>query len=390
MKKEVEVKTSENNKKRNIILIVVGLLLLIIILFLLWFFNRKFDVVFDYNNGAKNETVLVKYNKVIKSDDIKTKDDLGEKFLGWYLVTNVDGKEKLSEKPFDFETKISKDIHLKALYDGKVETITVSFDTKGGSKIEDIIINKDSELTLPTSPTYKGYTFKGWVDKNNRPINNKVKLSEDTTLYAVWEKVEEKAPEVKNETPAPEPEPEIKEEKISLTLSNSYMHRDGTKKSRATATVENASGNVTYSLSSTICAKINSSTGEINAIPYSELDSQAQQVCEVGQTVTVTAKLPSGKSASKTLILEEDLILSAGNNQYISKTTDINTGSNDFTVKANQNVKWTTNGTVSSSVTTNGTTCIGKADSSNSRFATIIATTLGGQKVQVNWYSVVN
>ena len=390
---EVEVKTSKDNKKRNIILIVVGLLLLIVILFLLWFFNRKFEVTFDYNNGSKEEVVLVKYNKTIDNKDVKAGDDLGEQFIDWYLVLEEkDGNDILSEKPFDFKTKINENTKLKAVYKGVVETIIITFDSKGGSKVEPITINKGAELTLPKDPTYKGYTFKGWVDKNDKSIDNKTTFEEDTTLYAKWEKVEEKKTEPKKETPKKEtPKQEVKkEEKISLSLSNYYMHRDGTKTSRATAKVENASGNVTYSLSSTVCARINSSSGVITAIPYSELDSMGEQICEAGQTVTVIATLPSGKSASKTLTLEKDLILSAGNKAYISTTTDINTGSNDFVVKANQSVKWATSGTASGSVTTNNTTCKGKANASTSRFATIIATTVGGQKVEVHWYSVVN
>ena len=91
--KEKEEKTSKNNKKRNIILIVAGLLLLIVILFLLWFFNRKFEVTFDYNNGTKEEVVYVKYNKTINSKDVKTKEDLGEQFIDWYLILEEkDGK----------------------------------------------------------------------------------------------------------------------------------------------------------------------------------------------------------------------------------------------------------------------------------------------------------
>ena len=70
----------------------------------------------------------------------------------------------------------------------KKETITITFDTKGGSKIESITISKDTELTLPKEPTRDGYVFKGWVDKNETPIYDKVLLAEDTTLYAVWEK----------------------------------------------------------------------------------------------------------------------------------------------------------------------------------------------------------
>ena len=79
------------------------------------------------------------------------------------------------------------------------EAITITFDTKGGSKINSITINKDTELTLPKDPTRNGYVFKGWVDKNETPIYNKVLLAEDTTLYAVWEKVENKKTSPKTE-----------------------------------------------------------------------------------------------------------------------------------------------------------------------------------------------
>ena len=72
------------------------------------------------------------------------------------------------------------------------EAITITFDTKGGSIIDGITIGKEIELTLPKEPTQDGYIFKGWVDKNETPIYNKALLAEDTTLYAVWEKVENK------------------------------------------------------------------------------------------------------------------------------------------------------------------------------------------------------
>lgn len=81
------------------------------------------------------------------------------------------------------------------------EAITITFDTKGGSIIDSITIGKDTELTLPKEPTRDGYVFKGWVDKNETPIYNKVLLAEDTTLYAVWEKVENKKTSPKTEEP---------------------------------------------------------------------------------------------------------------------------------------------------------------------------------------------
>ena len=79
------------------------------------------------------------------------------------------------------------------------EAITITFDTKGGSIIDSITIGKDIELTLPKEPTQDGYVFKGWVDRNETPIYDKVLLAEDTILYAVWEKVENKKTSSKTE-----------------------------------------------------------------------------------------------------------------------------------------------------------------------------------------------
>lgn len=85
--------------------------------------------------------------------------------------------------------------------ENKKETITITFDTKGGSKIDSITIGKETELILPKEPTRDGYVFKGWVDKKETPIYNKVLLAEDTILYAVWEKEENKKTSSKNEKP---------------------------------------------------------------------------------------------------------------------------------------------------------------------------------------------
>ena len=339
--KEKEEKTSKNNKKRNIILIVAGLLLLIVILFLLWFFNRKFEVTFDYNNGIKEEVVYVKYNKTINSKDVKTKEDLGEQFIDWYLILEEkDGKDVLADKPYDFKTKINKNIKLKAVYEGLVETITVTFDSKGGSNVDAITINKGTELTLPKDPTYKGYTFKGWVDANDRPIYDKALLSEDTTLYAKWGKVEEKKEIPKQEPPKEEtpkqekkeePTIEVKPEKITLSLSRDTIHYNGIKTAKASAKVENATGDVTYSLSNTLCMDIDAKTGVITA--------KNNGACSKGAAIKVYAKTPSGTTAEQTIYYEKDLELTSKGESY-SKYASFYGDSNGYYVTANQNVTW--------------------------------------------------
>ena len=339
--KEKEEKTSKNNKKRNIILIVAGLLLLIVILFLLWFFNRKFEVTFDYNNGIKEEVVYVKYNKTINSKDVKTKEDLGEQFIDWYLILEEkDGKDVLADKPYDFKTKINKNIKLKAVYERAVETITVTFDSKGGSNVDAITINKGTELTLPKDPTYKGYTFKGWVDANDRPIYDKALLSEDTTLYAKWGKVEEKKEIPKQEPPKEEtpkqekkeePTIEVKPEKITLSLSRDTIHYNGIKTAKASAKVENATGDVTYSLSNTLCMGIDAKTGVITA--------KNNGACSKGAAIKVYAKTPSGTTAEQTIYYEKDLELTSKGESY-SKYASFYGDSNGYYVTANQNVTW--------------------------------------------------
>lgn len=310
-----------DKNKKKIIAIISGIILIAIIVFLLWFFNRKFDVTFDLNNGTKEEIIKVKYHQTINEKDIKDQKDLGESFIAWYEVVGIKGKEDvLADKPFDFNTKINKAIKLKALYEGKVETITITFDSKGGSAVDPITINKGTELILPKDPTYAGYTFKGWYDTNETPIHNNALLEEDTTLYAKWEKISETKPETK------------KEEKISLSLSRDTLHVNGIKTATAAATVENSSGKVTYSLSDTNCMTINENTGAISV-------SSNPKNCSNGATITVTAKTPSGKSATATIYYEKDLVLTHDGKTYTQDDTTSGKSST-FTVNANQNVSW--------------------------------------------------
>lgn len=165
-------------KKKKIIIItlcsIIGLIFLDFIV-ALSFNNSPIIKIRDYNNG-----VFTIYK------------DKG-------IITNTykcsDGKTKTVLKTTKYVcpmNDIEKDIK---------EAITITFDTKGGSIIDSITIGKDTELTLPKEPTRDGYVFKGWVEKNEIPIYNKVLLAENTTLYAVWEKVENKKTSPKTEEP---------------------------------------------------------------------------------------------------------------------------------------------------------------------------------------------
>ena len=163
-------------KKKKIVIIslcsIIGLIFLDFII-ALSFNNSPIIKIRDYYNGGST---------VYKDKGI---------FTNTYKCS--DGKTKTVLKVTKYVCPINdieKDIK---------EAITITFDTKGGSIIDSITIGKDIELTLPKEPTQDGYVFKGWVDKNETPIYNKALLAEDTTLYAVWEKVENKKTSSKTE-----------------------------------------------------------------------------------------------------------------------------------------------------------------------------------------------
>ena len=135
--KERRCKVFKKWKKEKIIGIIFGILLLSLIILLLWFFNRKFDITFDLNNGVKEEIIQVKYNHTIDVKDIKDEKELGESFINWYEVIEIkENEEVLAEESFDFNTKIKKNIKLKAIYKGKIESITITLDSKGGSAVK--------------------------------------------------------------------------------------------------------------------------------------------------------------------------------------------------------------------------------------------------------------
>ena len=166
-------------KKKKIIIITLCSIISLIFLdfiFAISFNNSPIIKIRDYYNGG-----FTVYN------------DKGI-FTNTYKCSDGKTKTVLKTTKYVCPMKNSKE-------ENKKETITITFDTKGGSKINSITINKDTEFTLPKDPTFKGYTFKGWVDKNETPIYNKVLLAEDTTLYAVWEKVENKKNSSKTEKP---------------------------------------------------------------------------------------------------------------------------------------------------------------------------------------------
>lgn len=157
-------------KKKKIIITIISIISLIFLDFIiaLSFNNSPLIKIRDYYNSGSTTYI----DKGIFTNTYKC----------------FDGKTKTILKATKYACPINDSKEDKK----EPVTITITFDTNGGSKIDSVTIKKETELILPEEPTLDGYVFKGWIDKNEMPIYNKVIFAEDTTLYAVWEKVDNK------------------------------------------------------------------------------------------------------------------------------------------------------------------------------------------------------
>lgn len=77
-----------------------------------------------------------------------------------------------------------------------VETVTVSFDSGGGSEVAAVTLNKGEKLAKPTDPQRDGYTFDGWYNGEGKWSFSAYYAEEDMTLTARW--IIDNPPEIKH------------------------------------------------------------------------------------------------------------------------------------------------------------------------------------------------
>lgn len=134
------------NKKNvlRIVSVVIFILGIFLILYSNQFHKKEYLVTFDSLGGTLIKTQKVKENeKVIRPND-PIKD--GYIFDDWYLNDQI----------FDFDAKVIKDLTLVAKWivdhEEEIENFKVSFDTTGGTTMENIIVKKGDLLEVPSPP----------------------------------------------------------------------------------------------------------------------------------------------------------------------------------------------------------------------------------------------
>lgn len=124
-------------------------------------------------------TVTFDGKNPIEVEDGKTVDQLpvvekaGYKFVGW----------KLNGAEFTTSTVITGDVNVQSQW---VKVYTVTFDTQGGSTVENQIVEEECYIVKPQDPVREGYTFLGWVDGNGNDFDFNKAVTSDVTVVAKW------------------------------------------------------------------------------------------------------------------------------------------------------------------------------------------------------------
>ena len=135
--------------------------------------RATYTVSFNTDGGSNLAPVQVKEKELIKVPTNPTK--TGFLFKEWIL----------DDTPYDFNTPVTKDITLKATWKVNDGTITVTFDTQGGSKVGSQKVKIGSKIKKPGTPTKTGFKFGEWQLEGAAFDFNSI-VDSDVTLVATW------------------------------------------------------------------------------------------------------------------------------------------------------------------------------------------------------------
>ena len=145
----------------------------------------NYNISYDLNGGSipSNKTNPSKYNVDTNTITLNNPTKTGYTFTGW---TGANGNTPQTN------VKIANGSIGNKSYIANWEKIPdkhiISFDSNGGSDVDEIAFTDDGHISEPATPKKEGYTFGGWYeDENFTKKFDFSKLPEgDITLYAKW------------------------------------------------------------------------------------------------------------------------------------------------------------------------------------------------------------
>lgn len=138
---------------------------------------NQYTITFDPKGGTTVDHITQDFSTVIAAPISPTKE--GYTFGGWYADENL-------STAYEFTTMPAQDITIYAKWN--INSYKIIFDTNGGSDIEQIMLNYNSTIELPSNPIKQGYTFDDWFTDEDLviPFNMTFMPSTDLTIHAKW------------------------------------------------------------------------------------------------------------------------------------------------------------------------------------------------------------
>ena len=137
-------------------------------------------------NAEYTHNAVAVYDYYLDGETITIPDAVPERygydFLGWSVKAVPAENDKLL-KAGDTVTVDGGDVVFTAQW--KLKEYTVSFDSKGGTKVDSQIVEHGSTATKPGNPHRNDYTFKGWY-LDGKKFDFSTPITGDITLVARW------------------------------------------------------------------------------------------------------------------------------------------------------------------------------------------------------------
>ncbi|MGM9972623.1 MAG: InlB B-repeat-containing protein [Clostridiaceae bacterium] len=137
--------------------------------------TEKYTVDFDSFGGSPVESQVVKNGKLVEKPKDPVKE--GFTFIEWQNESET----------YDFNTPVTHDLTLTALYDinEDTEAVLVAFDADNDTDIKTVNIAKGSPISEPLAPIKSGFIFEGWYHEDSE-FDFSTSISENILLVAKW------------------------------------------------------------------------------------------------------------------------------------------------------------------------------------------------------------
>ncbi|WP_181151108.1 S-layer homology domain-containing protein [Paenibacillus sp. PCH8] len=143
-----------------------------------------------YNaNGGNTGIVPIDNNKYQKDTTVTVLDNTGElewedhQFTGWNTAADGSGTSYSAADTFSMN---DSDVTLYAQWQPLY--VNISFESNGGTEIDNQKVNYNSSAVNPDAPEKAGYTFSGWYQDSQllQAFDFNTSLTQNITLYAKW------------------------------------------------------------------------------------------------------------------------------------------------------------------------------------------------------------